>query len=447
MRPYPLKKETPFQIHEIFFSRTDKKGVIRSFNSTFVKISQYSDEQLNGAPHNLIRHPDMPRAVFKLLWETIATGRPIGAYIKNLSRSGSYYWVFALVLPLEEGYLSLRIKPTSAVFDKIPGLMRAMINAEKAGGIEDSGKLLKDAISSLGFADYREFMTLALTSELQARDQVMAMKKQLRDAVSHESRKDSLSAGERMQNSARHSFVELSAAAKHIIEIRNQARVIISSFRELNLLSINMAVCSEHAGSSGNALAEVTIGFTDVANEIQSQIRQFDTRVDSLIESLADSQFDLGCCRIQAEMITNFMKEADSGEADSAPHEDLELLLQVTHSATDRALVRVNSLMQLFESFLRTLDDLLKTINGLELIRITGKIEISKLGGDHGHAFETHIDQMAEFLGRISTPIRISNESSVIGIKATERSLNALAILKGNLSEVQISSREDLLGA
>ncbi len=440
-RPYPLKKETPFLVHEIFFSRTDKKGIIESYNNTFVKISQYAGVQLSGAPHNIIRHPDMPRAVFKLLWDTISSDRPIGAYVKNLSRTGSYYWVFALAIPIEGGYLSLRLKPTSAMFQKLPDLMNAMLQVEKIGGMDDSTNLLVTTLKQLGFDSYKEFMTQALTLELQVRDEALAQKRG-KDVAKTNHKKENLSAGERMQNSAHNSFVELSAAAHHIVEIRKQARVIISSFTELNLLSINMAVCSEHAGSSGNALAEVTIGFSDIANEIQSQIRNFDIRVSSLIESLADSQFDLGCCRLQTEMITDFMRE--NSDTDSVIHTrkaDLELLLQVTHESTDRALARVNSLMQLFETFLRTLDDLLKTINGLELIRITGKIEVAKLGGDHGHSFETHIAQMAEFLHKISSPMRISNESSTIGVKATERSLNALMILKGNLSEVQISSR------
>jgi len=440
-RPYPLKKETPFLVHEIFFSRTDKKGIIESYNNTFVKISQYTGEQLTGSPHNIIRHPDMPRAVFRLLWDTINSGRPIGAYVKNLSRTGSYYWVFALAIPIENGYISLRLKATTPMFQKLPDLMNAMLQIEKIAGMDESSSLLIKTLQQLGFESYREFMTKALTLELQARDEALASTRIPTSALT-KSKKDRLSAGERMQHSAHSSFVELTAAAYHIVEIQKQARIIITSFTELNLLSINMAVCSEHAGSSGNALSEVTIGFADIANEVQSQIRNFDTRVSSLIESLADSQFDLGCCRLQTEMINDFMKEGRSEESSfSTISDDLELLFKITHESTNRALSRVNSLRQLFETFLRTLSELLKTINGLELIRITGKIEIAKLGGDHGHAFETHINQMAEFLQRISGPLRISNESSIIGVKATEHSLSALMILSGNLSEVQITSK------
>jgi hypothetical protein len=62
-------------------------------------VSGYTLPQLIGAPHSLIRHPDMPRAVFKLLWDTILDGREVFAYVKNLSKSGAYYWVFAHVTP------------------------------------------------------------------------------------------------------------------------------------------------------------------------------------------------------------------------------------------------------------------------------------------------------------------------------------------------------------
>ena len=105
--------EAPFGLEELFFSRTDARGVIQSGNTVFQRVSEYDWDQLINAPHKLIRHPDMPRAVFQILWDRIKAGRTTGAYVKNRSQSGRYYWVYAIVSIIDGGYLSVRMKPTS----------------------------------------------------------------------------------------------------------------------------------------------------------------------------------------------------------------------------------------------------------------------------------------------------------------------------------------------
>lgn len=133
-RPSPQDVESPFEFQEFFFSTTDLRGVILSCNDVFVRVSKYPKEQLIGAPHSIIRHPDMPRAVFKLLWSTIQSGNPIMAYVKNMAVDGSYYWVQAFVFPLKNSYLSIRIKPSSAIFDQVLNLYPATVAVEKEKG-------------------------------------------------------------------------------------------------------------------------------------------------------------------------------------------------------------------------------------------------------------------------------------------------------------------------
>ncbi len=100
MRPKvePTGVERFFGEGEIIVSKTDCKGVITYANSVFVGISGYSEEELLGQSHNIIRHPDMPRCVFQLLWNTIEAGREIFAYVKNMSKNGDH-WVHAHVTP------------------------------------------------------------------------------------------------------------------------------------------------------------------------------------------------------------------------------------------------------------------------------------------------------------------------------------------------------------
>lgn len=95
----PTNVESFFDPGDIIVSKTDLKGRITYANKVFCGISGYSEAELIGQPHSIIRHPDMPRAVFKLLWDTVLDGREIFAYVKNLAKNGNFYWVFAHVTP------------------------------------------------------------------------------------------------------------------------------------------------------------------------------------------------------------------------------------------------------------------------------------------------------------------------------------------------------------
>jgi PAS domain S-box-containing protein len=95
----PTNDEVHFDKDEIIVSKTDTKGRILYANQTFCRVSGFDEAELLGQPHSLIRHPDMPRAVFKLLWDTLFDGKEIFAYVKNISKSGAFYWVFAHVTP------------------------------------------------------------------------------------------------------------------------------------------------------------------------------------------------------------------------------------------------------------------------------------------------------------------------------------------------------------
>lgn len=86
----PTRHEVTFGEDEIIVSKTNPKGIILCANRTFLKVSGYTEAELLGKPHNIIRHPDMPRCVFKLLWDTIASGSEIFAYVKNMAKNGDY---------------------------------------------------------------------------------------------------------------------------------------------------------------------------------------------------------------------------------------------------------------------------------------------------------------------------------------------------------------------
>jgi PAS domain S-box-containing protein len=123
--------------NELIVSKTDLQGRITYANRTFQRISGYSEEELLGAPHSLVRHPDMPRAVFKLLWDTIQSEREIFAYVVNTAKNGDHYWVLAHVTPSFNesgrivGFHSNRRRPTPRALEKIKPLYAKLREEEQ----------------------------------------------------------------------------------------------------------------------------------------------------------------------------------------------------------------------------------------------------------------------------------------------------------------------------
>ena len=148
---------------DFIVSKTDLKGRITYVNKIFIEMGEYSEEELLGKPHSIIRHPDMPKAVFKLLWEMVQAGDEIFAYVVNKTKNGNDYWVYANVTPSKDangrtiGYYSVRRKPNAAALNIIKPLYSQMVNAERSGGVEASTKILTDLLHEKGM-DYNELI-------------------------------------------------------------------------------------------------------------------------------------------------------------------------------------------------------------------------------------------------------------------------------------------------
>lgn len=163
----PTGVERLMREEDFIVSKTDLKGRITYGNRIFIEFSGYSERELLGAPHNIIRHPDMPRGVFKYLWDTLASGRECFAYVKNLSRDGGHYWVFANVTPSYgsdgrvDGYFSVRRRPAPAAVEACTGLYRAMLEVEQRAGPRDAMNASLELLTGL-LADkelsYEEFI-------------------------------------------------------------------------------------------------------------------------------------------------------------------------------------------------------------------------------------------------------------------------------------------------
>lgn len=156
-------KERQVSSDAFLVSKTDTKGKITYCNMPFAEIVGAKSSELIGKPHNIVRHPDMPRVIFKFLWEYIKNKKEIFAYVKNRSFDGSFYWVFANVTAsIDErgniiGFYSVRRKPNPKALEVIIPLYKDLLNAEKSGGMDASLKLFERILREKN-TTYDEFM-------------------------------------------------------------------------------------------------------------------------------------------------------------------------------------------------------------------------------------------------------------------------------------------------
>lgn len=162
-RPQPTSVERSLNEDDFIVSKTDLKGRIIYGNKMFIKLSGYDESELLNKPHSILRHPDMPKVIFKLLWQRIQNGQEIFAYVKNLCKDGAYYWVLANVTVTFDkngnarDYHSVRRKPSHKALEVIKPLYEKLLAEERSGGMEASQRLLNRILEEKGVT-YDEFV-------------------------------------------------------------------------------------------------------------------------------------------------------------------------------------------------------------------------------------------------------------------------------------------------
>lgn len=164
-----MSRQIKIDPHVLIVSRTDKHGIIDYINRDFSNISGYSSEELMGRPHNIIRHPDMPGVIFKLMWERLKNNKDIFAVVKNLAKNGDYYWVTTQFEirkhPYENrvvGYVAHRRGADDHLVKEISKLYSELLAIEKSKGLEASEHYLNDYLESkkMSYDEYIEKIAL-----------------------------------------------------------------------------------------------------------------------------------------------------------------------------------------------------------------------------------------------------------------------------------------------
>lgn len=155
-RPTPSDREVDWNKSKVLLSKTDTKGTILYANEDFIDVSGYDEFELIGQPHNIIRHPEMPKVIFKFLWDSIQSGKNIHAIIKNMSKTGRYYWVVTDFKIISDGdgviagYFGTRKSvPEDIIVKFIEPLYKKLLHIEEVSGLSASEEYL------IGFLEER----------------------------------------------------------------------------------------------------------------------------------------------------------------------------------------------------------------------------------------------------------------------------------------------------
>lgn len=411
-------------LNELFFSTTNRKGIIISGNAVFARVSGYPADEMTGEPHNMIRHPDMPRAVFKLLWDSLLAGNPIAAYVKNLASDGRYYWVLALAAPTADGYLSVRFKPSSPLFALVEGVYRELKAIEQASdargeepkaGMRAAVVRLGEIIRQQGFADYDAFMRTVLQQELASRDSIIDREHRSVFPALPERRDNEGAMGAAIRDiyyQLQHTYwqinaqyTQLGACAKLNEQLMAQSRTILGLTSEFGLVSLNVAIKSSKLGGAGLALGVIATHLAQASTGVSAIVSSLADRVSAVSNWLGETIFSLAWARLQFEMTIVYHQEtlralADSGRAAEENVQylrnlgDLRFAFGKTTTSAGQALCGLTADLN---GLAAATEDLRKAMLSLQVAHVGGLIEAKRLTEDDSFSaiFEevrTHID-------------------------------------------------------
>lgn len=389
----PETGEAPFQFNEIFFSRTDDRGVILSGNYVFQRVAHYQWDELLGRPHKIVRHPDMPRGVFWKIWDELKSGRTIGGYVKNLSKDGLHYWVYAVMVPFGDGYLSVRIKPSSDMLQTVKTLYAELLHEENTNNLppEDSANLMREKILALGFDSYEHFASYSLSEELMSRDAKLG-KPEDREVAD---------------------FRKMIDLAQ---ELTQQTELLISEFEAMRTIPHNLRVIASRLEPTGGPVSTLSQNYGTMSREMSQwfethvlgETSNFLTIKGSVLRAL-----DLaGMARILAESEAQLADERRNlGGVNLG--DERALLQKIVLSYRQKYKSCFNEVVHEADRITKACEVMNRHIIGLSTTRVMCKIESARLP-DAGDALNDIITQLMTFQERIKAQLerigRLSNE-------------------------------------
>lgn len=370
---------------ELIYSRTDTRGVILSANDVFQRMVDMPWDRLIGAPHRVVRHPDMPRGFFHLFWSHLQAGDPVAGYVKNRISDGRHYWVLAAAMPCDGGYFSVRLRPSSPAFEQIREVYAALRKREEEERLspETSCEILLERIAALGFSTYDDFSTHVLTQEMRARDA------QLRRPADADSE------------------VLDKLIALLTQTLAEQARL-VAMFQDLVLLPVNMRLVAARLEPQGGPISQISVNYKMASEEIARRLSEFVSGKGNICGMMAHavrkSLVLAGCARLQGELTERYDRTGEPYPGVERRREG-DVLGAVREANIGKSRQYLKEATRLAAVLNAASVDLRRMILGLDTIRILARVE-SRKSGDSQAALTATIDRIDEVQAAISASLK-----------------------------------------
>lgn len=299
-----LKNPANYHIQDLFYSVTDLTSKILYGNEAFFKVAEYDRSELEGLPHNRIRNPATPKAVFKLLWEYLNAGKAVGAYVVNRTKTGKYYWVYGVFSPVIDpstqkpsAFISVRLKPQSARLKVVQDLYADILDIEHESGMDTAYAALNQAITDMGFADYDAFVLDSLnieTNEFIAQDFFTQMLDSAKiQKNGNETLFDTLRAlrkGIRLLDDGNKGLV---AVRQSLLEIRELLEGTKHFFSNVRDASLNLAISAGNLDDTASrVLGPIVAQLIEMSESGEAMMEQFEKMANNLIANHKTLTFD-----------------------------------------------------------------------------------------------------------------------------------------------------------
>lgn len=381
MRPEIIINEPRgFDPHKFFYSRTDRRGIILSGSQLLFDVADYPREQLIGAPHKVVRHPDTPRGLFSLIWSTIQAGEPAIGFVKNLARDGRYYWVTAVVIPDGEGHLSICSAPAGALFEPTQAIYARMLKAEAAGmAPAESAAMLLSELQALGISSFAAYGAQVLAEKLREDDASCAVRR-------------------------------LMGLHKSITEVSAARGALMDTLRTLYLIPTNMRILASRLEPSGGPISAISDSYKRAAADLMTRLtggpkgapgRSGPTTSSAQLieEAILSMCVAMLMQQAIAQVVTEARASRDGLDEETARLQAVGARYQQAYRDAQSA-ERLDDIMRSVRQVAREAEVLKRLMAGLDQIRILGEVESGRIrNSDSGLA--AIMSQLTSFHGQI----------------------------------------------
>ena len=388
-----IDEEIEFDESLLLASVTDQRGVICYANAGFCETARFALQDLIGAPHKIVRHPDMPRGVFYLMWSRLKVGKTVCAYVKNRASDGRYYNTFATVVPVQDGYLSVRSRPRADMHALTEELYAEMRRQETEGLTpEKSAGHFEAVVRGMGLSGTDDYMRMILNAETTARGAAAPGT----DA----------------------SPAKISDLASAIEEGTKTVDDIVGIFGQIRGEPVNLRILAGRMEQSGAAIATISKNYETMASEMYSLVRRLDQTGDGPFARMRDA---VQKARFSAQLADLMGTHAAQSEAEQETSET-DYSEMFVAKARELALAKtsaVSDVASIGATIPETTRLLRRRINGLDLVKLLCRVESGRMGGmDNGltgiiarlekahEAIDHHLTELAAISARIDRQSR-----------------------------------------